>query len=62
MCRWEELKWHWLCFMFFLIDYVMIIRILLLIIYSFWMGSKLNDLITNICCNSESCLPKKIKY
>lgn len=33
------------------------ITILLLIIYSFCMGSKLNDLITNICCNSESCLP-----
>lgn len=26
-------------------------------IYSFCMVSKLNDLITNICCNSETCLP-----
>lgn len=36
---------------------MIIITILLLIIYSFCMGSKLNDLITNICCNSETCLP-----
>lgn len=28
-----------------------------IIIYSFHMHSKLNELITNICCNSESCLP-----